>query len=238
MSNLTIALPSKGRLKEKAVELFTRAGFDLRLPENARSYQGSLHGVRDAGKIDVLFLSASEIASELVSGNIHAGITGEDLARETINNADDYLDFAVKLGFGHADVVIGVPQAWVDVETMADLDDVAADFRTRHGRRLRIATKYWQLTQGFFSRHGIAVYRIVESLGATEAAPGAGQADVIVDITSTGSTLRANGLKILSDGIILKSQANLIISKTMVTKSSHAETLRKICHSLTMVVTE
>ena len=121
---------------------------------------------------------------------------------------------------------------------MADLDDVAADFRTRHGRRLRIATKYWQLTQGFFSGHGIAVYRIVESLGATEAAPGAGQADVIVDITSTGSTLRANGLKILSDGIILKSQANLIISKTMATKSSHAETLRKICHSLTMVVTE
>ena len=238
MSNLTIALPSKGRLKEKAVELFTRAGFDLRLPENARSYQGSLHGVLDAGKIDVLFLSASEIASELVSGNIHAGITGEDLARETINNADDFLDFAVKLGFGHADVVIGVPQAWVDVETMADLDDVAADFRSRHGRRLRIATKYWQLTQGFFAGHGIAVYRIVESLGATEAAPGAGQADVIVDITSTGSTLRANGLKILSDGIILKSQANLIISKTMATKSSQTETLRKICHSLTMVVTE
>lgn len=238
MSNLTIALPSKGRLKENAVELFAKAGFELRLPENARSYQGSLHGVADASEIDVVFLSASEIARELVSGNIHAGITGEDLARETINNSDDYLDFAVKLGFGHADVVIGVPQAWVDVETMADLDDVAADFRTRHGRRLRIATKYWQLTQGFFAGHGIAVYRIVKSLGATEAAPSAGQADVIVDITSTGSTLRANGLKILSDGIILKSQANLIISKTIADQSSHTETLRKICHSLTMVVTE
>ena len=238
MSNLTIALPSKGRLKENAVELFTKAGFELRLPKDKRSYQGSLHGVSGAQSIDVLFLSASEIARELVSGNIHAGITGEDLARETINNADNVLDFAVKLGFGHADVVIGVPDAWIDVNCMADLDDVAAEFRSRHGRRLRIATKYWQLTQGFFAGHGIAVYRIVESLGATEAAPSAGQADVIVDITSTGSTLRANGLKILIDGTILKSQANLIISKTVPASSDHTETLRKICHSLTMVVTE
>lgn len=238
MSNLNIALPSKGRLKEQAVELFAKAGFELRLPQNARSYQGSLHGVEGAGAIDVAFLSASEIARELVNGNIHAGITGEDLARETINNAGDVLDFAVKLGFGHADVVIGVPDAWVDVDTMADLDDVAAEFRNRHGRRLRIATKYWQLTQGFFSGHGIDAYRIVESLGATEAAPSAGQADVIVDITSTGSTLRANGLKILSDGTILKSEANLIISKTMNTSADHTETLMKICHFLTMVVTE
>lgn len=238
MSNLTIALPSKGRLKENAVELFAKAGFELRLPENARSYQGSLHGVEGADAIDVAFLSASEIARELVNGNIHAGITGEDLARETIDNADEYIDFAVKLGFGHADVVIGVPDAWVDVECMADLDDVAADFRARHGRRLRIATKYWNLTQGFFADHGIDTYRIVESLGATEAAPSAGQADVIVDITSTGSTLRANGLKILPDGTILKSQANLMISKKISNKASQTETLRKICHSLTKVVSD
>lgn len=238
MSNLTIALPSKGRLKENAIELFAKAGLELRLPENARSYQGTLNGVEGAGAIDVAFLSASEIARELANGNIHAGITGEDLARETIDNAEDVLDFAVKLGFGHADVVIGVPQAWVDVDTMADLDDVAAEFRTRHGRRLRIATKYWQLTQNYFADHGIAVYRIVESLGATEAAPAAGQADVIVDITSTGSTLRANRLKILTDGTILRSQANLIISKTANAASDHDVTLRKICHSLTMVVTE
>jgi len=238
MSNLIIALPSKGRLKENAIELFEKAGFELRLPENVRSYQGSLHGVKGAETIDVAFLSASEIARELVSGNIHAGITGEDLARETINNADEVLDFAVRLGFGHADVVIGVPDAWVDVENMADLDDVAAEFRVRHGRRLRIATKYWQLTQGFFTNHGIAVYRIVESLGATEAAPAAGQADVIVDITSTGSTLRANGLKTLADGIILKSEANLIISKKMTMSVDHTEMLREICHSLTTVMSE
>jgi ATP phosphoribosyltransferase len=210
---LTLALPSKGRLKEKAVELFSSAGFELDLPQDSRSYQGALRGVPGADQVDVAFLSASEIARELVNGTVHAGITGEDLARETVSDADRYLEFAVKLGFGHADVVIAVPESWLDVETMADLDDVAAEFRARHGRRLRIATKYWNLTQSFFAGHGIALYRIVESLGATEAAPAAGQADAIVDITSTGSTLRANALKVLGDGIILKSEANLIISR-------------------------
>ena len=233
---LTIALPSKGRLKEKAVGLFDEAGFELRLPQDERSYQGSLHGVSGHEQIDVAFLSASEIARELVSGNIHAGVTGEDLARETISEADDYLDFAVKLGFGHADVVIAVPDTWYDVETMADLDDVAAEFRSRHGRRLRIATKYWNLTQGYFADHGIAVYRIVESLGATEAAPAAGQADAIVDITSTGSTLRANGLKILRDGVILKSEANLILSRTISQSSEDKQALTEICQSLANVV--
>ncbi|MEM7289232.1 MAG: ATP phosphoribosyltransferase [Pseudomonadota bacterium] len=236
---LTLALPSKGRLKEKAVELFAAAGLGLRLPEDSRSYQGSLTGVPSFSEsVDVAFLSASEIARELINGNIHAGITGEDLARETIANVDDYLEFSVKLGFGHADVVIAVPQAWIDVETMADLDDVAAEFRSRHGRRLRVATKYWNLTQGFFANHGIAVYRIVESLGATEAAPSAGQADAIVDITSTGSTLRANGLKILGDGVILKSQANLILSKTAPKDKSQQTALLAICQSLAKVATK
>ena len=237
--SIAIALPSKGRLKEKAVEMFTAAGFHLKMPQDARSYQGELFGVPgfDQG-VDVAFLSASEIARELINGNIHAGITGEDLARETIANADDYLEFAVELGFGHADVIIAVPQAWVDVDTMADLDDVAAEFRSRHGRRLRVATKYWNLTQGFFTDHGIAVYRIVESLGATEAAPAAGQADAIVDITSTGSTLRANGLKILSDGIILKSQANLILSRTAKVDETGKAGLKAVCQSLNKVAVE
>ncbi len=119
-----------------------------------------------------------------------------------------------RLGFGQADVVVAVPQVWYDVDTMADLEDVAAEFRARHGRRLRIATKYWRMTQEFFSRvHGIQTYRVVESLGATEGAPASGQADVIVDITSTGSTLRANHLKLLEDGLILRSQACLVSSR-------------------------
>ena len=208
---LVIAIPSKGRLKERSLEIFADAGYAIQLPEDNRGYQGSIEG---HGDIEVAFLSASEIASELACGNVHMGITGEDLARENIADVESKLTFALPLEFGHADVIVAVPDAWVDVDTMADLDDVAAEFRLHHGRRLRIATKYWNLTQAFFADHGIAVYRIVESLGATEGAPAAGSADVIVDITSTGSTIRANQLKILSDGIILQSQAILIASKT------------------------
>ncbi len=229
----TIAIPSKGRLKERSVELFAEAGFKLELPQDARSYQGVLRGVDSAdGAVEIAFLSASEIARELIAGTIHAGITGEDLARETSAEADQYLDFAVKLGFGHADVVLALPEAWVDVNTMEDLDDVAAEFRQRHGRRLRIATKYWNLTQSFFSGHGIALYRIVESLGATEAAPSAGQADAIVDITSTGSTLRANKLKVLTDGVILRSEANFIRSKTVQPTGRQNDSLMEICDAL------
>ncbi|MEM9330144.1 MAG: ATP phosphoribosyltransferase [Pseudomonadota bacterium] len=233
---LTLAIPSKGRLKENAIAMFRAAGFELKLPADERSYQGILSGVAgfDAG-IDVAFLSASEIARELINGKVHAGITGEDLARETISNAEDHLEFACKLGFGQADVVIAVPQAWSDVVSMADLDDVAAEFRAKHGRRLRIATKYWNLTQSFFAGHGIAVYRIVESLGATEAAPAAGQADAIVDITSTGSTLKANGLKILGDGVILKSEANFIVSKNAGTEPAEKTALVAIKSSLAKV---
>ncbi|PCH47735.1 MAG: ATP phosphoribosyltransferase [Hyphomicrobiales bacterium] len=208
---LSIAVPSKGRLKERTLEVFAEAGLIIEEPEDARAYQSKVRGRDD---IDILFLSASEIARELANGSIHMGVTGEDLARETIAQTDEIVEFIAPLGFGHADVVVAVPNAWIDVKTMADLDDVASQYRTRYGRRLRVATKYWQLTQGFFRSHGIGVYRIVESLGATEGAPAAGSADAIVDITSTGSTIRANHLKILDDGIILKSQANLIRSKT------------------------
>ncbi len=208
--SLIIAVPSKGRLKEDTIDLFSRAGLDIEAPADARSYQSRIAGRSD---IEIAFLSASEIARELSTGGVHLGVTGEDLARETIRNTDSVVDILLPLGFGHADVVVAVPEAWIDVATMADLDDVAADYRARYGRRLRVATKYWQLTQHWFGQHGIGVYRIVESLGATEGAPAAGSADAIVDITSTGSTIRANNLKILDDGVILKSQANLISSK-------------------------
>ena len=209
--SIIVAIPSKGRLKDRSVEIFSEAGMPIELAQDNRTYRGEVPAMPE---VEIAFMSASEIARELVAGKIHLGITGEDLARETVADADAVMDIGVKLQFGHADVVVAVPEAWIDVDTMADLDDVAAEFRQRHGRRLRIATKYWQLTQNFFAGHGIAVYRIVESLGATEGAPAAGTADVIVDITSTGSTLRANKLKVLSDGIILKSQARLIRSRT------------------------
>jgi len=208
---VTLALPSKGRLKDQSIERLLKAGYPIRLPENDRRYRAAVEGHE---QLEVTFLSASEIARELDRGSIDLGVTGEDLVRETIPEWESRVAISARLGFGHADVVVAVPEVWFDVSTMADLDDVAADFRHRHGRRLRIATKYWRLTQQFFSqKHGIQVYRIVESLGATEGAPAAGSADVIVDITSTGSTLKANHLKVLDDGVILRSQACLVTAK-------------------------
>ena len=205
---ITIALPSKGRMKDDSAAIFERAGLKITGIGNDRNYRGRIEGRDD---IEIAFLSASEIAREIGNGTVDFGVTGEDLARETLADADRRMEISARLGFGHADVVVAVPEIWLDVATMADLGDVAADFRARHGRRLAIATKYWRLTQQFFSaQHGIQLYRIVESLGATEGAPAAGSADIIVDITSTGSTLVANHLKILDDGVILKSEACLV----------------------------
>ncbi|RUX33486.1 ATP phosphoribosyltransferase [Mesorhizobium sp. M2A.F.Ca.ET.042.01.1.1] len=208
---ITLAIPSKGRLKEQSLEVLAKAGLAVTLPQDDRKYRARIDGLDN---VEVAFLSASEIAGEIGQGSVDLGITGEDLLRENLADWEARAEIVARLGFGHADVVVAVPDIWLDVDTMADLDDVAADFRQRHGRRLRIATKYWRLTQQFFSlKHGIQVYRIVESLGATEGAPAAGLADVIVDITTTGSTLRANHLKVLGDGTILKSQACLVASK-------------------------
>ncbi|WFR95908.1 ATP phosphoribosyltransferase [Rhizobium tumorigenes] len=214
---VTIALPSKGRMKDDASDIFARAGMPIVAVGNDRSYRGRVEGWDG---VEIAFLSASEISREIGNGSVDFGVTGEDLIREGLAEADKRVAFCARLGFGRADVVVAVPEIWLDVDTMADLGDVAADFRSRRGRRLTIATKYARLTQQFFSsQHGIQLYRIVESLGATEGAPASGSADIIVDITSTGSTLVANHLKILSDGIILRSQACLVRAR----KDSHAD---------------
>ncbi|MGL4488363.1 MAG: ATP phosphoribosyltransferase [Rhizobiaceae bacterium] len=208
---ITIAVPSKGRMKDDTLARFASVGLEVLPPKDSRSYRAKVKGRKD---IEIALLSASEIARELAAGSIDYGVTGEDLVWESTENWTHRMEIVSRLGFGKADVVVAVPDHWHDVETMADLDDVAADFRHKHGRRLRIATKYWRLTQSFFSRqHGIQVYQIVESLGATEGAPAAGLADLIVDITSTGSTLSANNLKMLKDGVILQSQACLVRTK-------------------------
>jgi ATP phosphoribosyltransferase len=208
-SCLVLAIPSKGRLQENANAFFAGHGFPIVQPRGARTYRGTIAELPEA---EVAFLSAGEIAGQLAAGTVHLGITGRDLVEETIDDWNARVELVTPLGFGFADVVVAVPEAWVDVETMADLDDVAADFRRRHGRRLKVATKYFNLTRRFFSGHGIADYRIVESLGATEGTPASGAADLIVDITTTGSTLKANGLKVLADGVILKSEAHLVAS--------------------------
>jgi ATP phosphoribosyltransferase len=162
--------------------------------------------------VDIAFLSAADIVASLAAGDVHLGVTGEDLIRETIAEPEQKVALLAPLGFGHADVVVAVPKAWIDVKIMADLEDVAAAFRAKRGERMRVATKYVQLTRRFFAERHVTDYRIVESLGATEGAPAAGKAELIVDITTTGATLAANALKTLDDGTILRSQANLVAS--------------------------
>jgi ATP phosphoribosyltransferase len=217
---LILAVPSKGRLMDETAQLFGRGGLKLARTGNERGYRGELQGLPG---VEVAFVSASEIADLLRKGEIHLGVTGEDLVRDLIPEAETDVEFLRPLGFGHADVVVAVPDFWIDVSTMSDLEEAALLYRRRHGTRMRVATKYRTLTRMFFSGHRyggeprsvdtVTMYRIVESLGATEGAPAAGLAELIVDITSTGSTLKANSLRVLDDGVILRSQANLVMSR-------------------------
>ncbi len=202
-----LAVPSKGRLQESATNFFRRAGLTISQGRGARDYRGSLN---ELPGVEIAFLSAGEIVQHLASGSVHLGVTGEDLVREHIPDAEKKVELLTPLGFGHANVVVAAPQAWIDVSTMADLEDVAAIFHARRGRRMRVATKYINLTRRFFASKGVTDYRIVESQGATEGAPASGAAELIVDITTTGATLRANALKVLDDGVMLRSEANLV----------------------------
>jgi ATP phosphoribosyltransferase len=220
---LILAVPSKGRLQQNAEAFFARAGLELVKPRGARDYRGAIAGFDD---VEIAYLSAAEITAQLSQGGAHLGITGEDLIREMIPQSEQDVIFIAGLGFGFANVVVAVPQAWIDVRTMADLDDVATAFRLKHERKMRLATKYANLTRDFFAAHGIVDYRIVESSGATEAAPAAGTAEMIVDITTTGATLAANGLKTIEDGVILRSQANLVAARAASWDKTHRETAR------------
>jgi ATP phosphoribosyltransferase len=220
---LLLAVPSKGRLQDNAEAFFARAGLELVKPRGARDYRGTVKGLDG---IEIAYLSAAEITAQLSQGAVHLGVTGEDLVREMIPQSSERIVLIAGLGFGFANVVVAVPQAWIDVRDMADLDDVATAFRLKHERKMRLATKYANLTRGFFAEHGIVDYRIVESSGATEGAPAAGTAEMIVDITTTGATLAANGLKVIEDGVILRSQANLVAARAAAWDPAQRETAR------------
>jgi ATP phosphoribosyltransferase len=230
MSPLVVAVPSKGRLQERADAFFARAGLRLTRQGGTRDYRGGFEGVEN---IEILFLSASEITAQLASGAAHLGVTGADLVHESVPDAARKLTLLAPLGFGHADVVVAVPRAWIDVHSMSDLDDVAAALRARTGQRMRVATKYVNLTRRFFGEHGLADYRIVESAGATEGAPASGSAEIIVDITTTGATLAANALKTLDDGTILKSEAQLVASHTAFWEHAQREAARSLLQRIT-----
>ena len=214
MSRILLGLPSKGRLRDDAVDWFAARGVEISRDGDEREYAASARGLEG---LDVVMLAAGEIPRALAAGRLHLGVTGEDLVREHLPGQGDEVGAEVRLaapmGFGHADLVVAVPAAWLDVETMHDLDEAAHEFRRRHGHRLRIATKYHNLARAFLRRHGVADYRLVDSQGATEAAPKNLAAEAIIDITTSGATLRANHLRPLADGLILQSQAMLCVSR-------------------------
>ena len=220
---LILAVPAKGRLQQNTEAFFARCGLELVKPRGPRDYRGAIAGFEG---VEIAYFSAAEITTQLGQGALHLGVTGEDLVREMLPDADRRIVFVDQLGFGFANVVVAVPQAWIDVRSMADLDDVATAFRLKHERKMRLATKYANLTRAFFADNGVVDYRIVASSGATEAAPAAGTAELIVDITTTGATLAANGLKVIEDGVILRSQANLVAARGAAWDAAQRETAR------------
>ena len=210
MSRLVLGLPSKGRLMEDTFGWFEDRGLRIRRTGEGRRYAAV---AEEAPELEIALLSAAEIPGALARGQIHFGVTGDDLLRESVPDGPERVARLAGLGIGRADLIVAVPAFWIDVETVADLDQVAAVFRARHGHGLRIATKYPNLARAFFHEKGVADYRLIDSQGATEAAPKNLTAEAIVDITSTGETLRANHLRVLSDGLILQSEAALWLSR-------------------------
>ncbi|MEP2921509.1 ATP phosphoribosyltransferase [Sulfitobacter sp.] len=222
---IKLGVPSKGRLMEKTFEWFGARGITLARSGSDREYAGVVEGIDN---VSLVLLSAGEIPRELAAGRIHLGVTGTDLVHEKLPLWDSEVESLSELGFGHADLIIAVPQGWIDVDTLHDLDAVAAGFRTAHGMRLRIATKYHRLVREFLRGAGVADYALVDSQGATEGTVANETAEAIADITSTGDTLRANHLKILSDGLILRSQATLWKSRIAETTAAEKATLNEL----------
>lgn len=222
---IKLGVPSKGRLMEKTFDWFGERGVTLSRTGSDREYAGAVDGVDG---VELVLLSAGEIPRELAAGRIHLGVTGTDLIREKLGQWDQQVEELAPLGFGHADLIIAVPACWVDVDVLDDLDAAAASFRATHGFRLRIATKYHRLVRDFLRDNGVADYQLVDSQGATEGTVKNETAEAVADITSTGDTLRANHLKILSDGLVLKSQATLFRSRKAPVTDQDRVTLKQL----------
>ena len=226
---LKLGVPSKGRLMEKTFDWFGARGVTLGRAGSDREYAGRVEGIEG---VELVLLSAGEIPRELSAGRIHLGVTGTDLVREKLGQWDLQVEELAELGFGHADLILAVPACWVDVDTLDDLDAAAAAFRRAHGFRLRIATKYHRLVRDFLRDNGVADYQLVDSQGATEGTVKNETAEAIADITSTGETLRANHLKILEDGLMLRSQATLYRARRAPMDDGDRAVLAEICARL------
>tara|TARA_E500000178_G_scaffold355360_1_gene427709 strand:+ start:1059 stop:1736 length:678 start_codon:yes stop_codon:yes gene_type:complete len=207
---VTIGLPSKGRLKDKSISFFNFKGLKILQNEKERNYFGT---IKNKTNIKVIFLHAKEIIQRLGDGTLDIGVSGLDLLKESDKNLQGKINVQKKLDFGYANLVIAVPEDWIDVQTIADLEEVSFDIRSKRNARLRVATKYPNLTNNFLTSKGVTQYKIIPSLGATETYPFIGSSEIITDISSTGRTLTDNNLKILKDGLILSSTACLFSAK-------------------------
>ena len=228
---IKIGVPSKGRLMEKTFDWFGARGVELSRSGSEREYAGAVKGVEGVG---LVLLSAGGIPRELAAGRIHLGVTGTDLIREKLSNWEQRVEELALLGFGHADLIIAVPDFWVDVRTLDDLDAAAAKFRARNNFRLRIATKYHRLIRDYLRQNGVADYQLVDSQGATEGTVKNETAEAVADITSTGETLRANHLRLLDDGPALKSQATLFRAKKAAVSDEERANLNALLEKLSL----
>ena len=219
---LTIGLPSKGRLRESALNFFKKNNLELTSKGGDRDYFASLNKLP---KAKVIYLHAREIIERLGDGTLDIGISGLDLLSESAINLQKRIEVTRKLDFGKANLVVAIPNDWIDVQTIADLEEVSFYFRDKKNLRLRVATKYPNLTNKFFATKGVTQYRLISSLGATETYPFTGSSEIITDITSTGSTLKANNLRILKDGFILQSYACVLASKKSLSNKNKKKTI-------------
>jgi len=210
MSNniINIGLPSKGRLKEDTLKVFKKRKLNIISKD-----RGLFGYIKKIPYIKIIYLHARECIEQLSLGNIDIGFSGLDLLRESETNIQNNISIVNKFNYGQANLVLAIPDLWIDVQTLLDLDEVAFEFKRKKKRLLRVASKYPNLTRTFLYSKGVTQFQLVQSLGSTEISPFTGTAEIISDITSTGATLKANNLRILKDGLILRSQAALMQSK-------------------------
>ncbi len=209
-NKIIIGIPSKGRLKKNILNIFKKKKLSLVSERGERDLIGS---IKDKENIKILYLHAREIIERLGDSTLDIGFSGFDLLKESGINIQKKINVVKKFGFGKANLVVAIPDLWIDVQTIADLEEIAFEFKDKKKKRLRVATKYPNLTREFLFSKGVTQFRLVDSLGATEAYPFTGSAELITDISSSGETLKANNLRILKDGEILKSQACIFTSK-------------------------
>ena len=208
---LNIGIPSKGRLRKDVLNIFKKNKLNLISERGERDLLGS---IKQKKNVKILYLHAREIIERLGDGSLDLGFSGFDLLKESEINIQKKINLIKKYDFGKAKLVVAIPDPWIDVQTIADLEEIAFEFRDKKKKRLRVATKYPNLTREFLFSKGVTQFKLVDSLGATETYPFTGSAEIITDITSTGETLRANNLRILKDGEILKSEACMMTSKS------------------------